>query len=79
MWNELSMRKKFFDWAGQQLGVKAKEDWYTVPSSEVSKLRGGHMLQTVYQRSLFDALCDVYPNHHWRAWRYVENDCSNAD
>jgi hypothetical protein len=78
-------QRKFFDWAGQQLGIKNFEEWYNIKPSEVqklgsdlkidiasnTKLGGASLLISEYGKSLIKALITVYPENKWEPWRFL--------
>jgi hypothetical protein len=34
-WTDIQNQKKYFDWLGEQLGVKTMDDWYNVKYSSI--------------------------------------------
>lgn len=60
---EKSNRKKYLEWAGEQLGVKRPEDWYQIRALQVRQLGAGMLSH--YRNSLVSALVDLYPEHQW--------------
>jgi hypothetical protein len=78
-WKKIKNQKDFMDWAGKELNVQDKEDWYKV-TSEVDhktyfKLKFkdlenlGTLLKTVYSGSLYSLLSTVYPEYNWLPWK----------
>jgi hypothetical protein len=41
----------FFDKLGERLGIRSKEDWYSIPADVVLK-NGGKFIITYYKKSL---------------------------
>lgn len=74
MWNELSTRKQYFDWLGEQLGIKNLEEWYNVTKATVISHHGtgimAHYGRPKYTDTVCAAVCDVYPQHKWLPWKF---------
>eukprot|EP01118_Nematostelium_gracile_P006157 TRINITY_DN1979_c0_g1_i3.p1 TRINITY_DN1979_c0_g1~~TRINITY_DN1979_c0_g1_i3.p1 ORF type:complete len:269 (+),score=45.57 TRINITY_DN1979_c0_g1_i3:142-948(+) len=64
--------KMFFEFLANQLGLKEREDWYSVKRKDVIKHGGESLLKTMYNGSLGKALQSVYPDHKWLLWKFDE-------
>lgn len=73
--------KLYFDWAAEKLGIQKQEDWYSVPSVALTKLRGrGNNIHCYNDSTVIDvldrhsslakALEDTYPQFDWHPWRF---------
>jgi hypothetical protein len=65
-WVDNKNKKKFFDWAGKQLGIKQYDDWYKVNANTLIEM-GGYFVKTY---KLANILAEVYPEHNWEANRF---------
>lgn len=63
-WNDISLQKEYLDWVFTMENMKSLEDWYNMSKKRLIELHGSSLL-AVYDRSLYKALCRVYPNHQW--------------
>eukprot|EP01027_Heterolobosea_sp_BB2_P007022 GEZU01010507.1.p2 GENE.GEZU01010507.1~~GEZU01010507.1.p2 ORF type:complete len:164 (-),score=41.19 GEZU01010507.1:491-982(-) len=69
--NDMSNHRLFMDWAGEQLGIRDLDDWYSITVEDVvGKLAGGSSLLREYGNSLQRVLSAVYPHHPWLPWRF---------
>jgi hypothetical protein len=68
-WLSKANRILFFDWLGDQLGIKSMDDWYSISKEKICS-HGGWRLLLYYQDSPQRALKDVYPNHKWLPWKF---------
>lgn len=63
-WNDISLQRQFFDWIGETLNIKQREDWFSVTADEVVAMGDHKLLHTHYGDSLIKAIMSVYPGTH---------------
>ena len=68
-WEDLANKLEYFDWLAVQLGVKTKEDWYSVTKENFIQ-HYGNTIMAKFGNSPAAALQDVYPQHHWLPWKF---------
>lgn len=78
---EHSEQRKYFDWLIEKLELKKMEDWYEISTEEVIR-QGGYSFLQAYDRSMYQALKSIYPEHYWpvhkftqpaKFWSHIEN------
>lgn len=67
-WENLEHQRKFWEWIGNEVGVKCLEDWYSVNNHDIDRL-AGHSANK-YFNSLPKAMQTLYPQHNWLQWRF---------
>jgi len=70
--SSLEKQRNFFEQIGQRLGIKLPSDWYNVKFNMLDKYGGRNFLQQHFGGSLASALCNVYPEYVWEAWRFAK-------
>lgn len=71
-WNELNLKREFFDWLHKELGFKKPEDWYNVKQQNIYD-HGGRGLLDYYNNSPSQALQAVYPEHNWILAKFIHS------
>jgi hypothetical protein len=63
--------RAYFDWLGQELGVRVLEDWYSLlPTTAKIRQLGGAALVKQYSGSPILALQAAYPEHVFHIWKF---------
>lgn len=70
LWEEPKTHKQYFEWLGDELGLKSTDDWYKVKVSDVRTRGGRVMLNTHYDGSLSKALQAVFAEQNWQPWKF---------
>lgn len=65
-WDNLHNQRAFFEWLGEEIGIKKLDDWHNVKVDTVYRHGGAPLLVKYYACSLAKALTTVYPHHHWK-------------
>ncbi len=69
-WSLLDNRRRFFDWLGKQLSISSLDGWYQVNTVAIGGGQGNDFMRVYYQGYLANALQSVYPDYHWKVWRF---------
>lgn len=74
-WSTPRRRKLYFDWIGRQLGIKEMVDWYKISLDDLDRSGVDHRVRLGLLHgnigSLAHALREVYPEHHWEPWMFL--------
>jgi hypothetical protein len=65
IWDSLDTQRDYFDWLGEQLGIRTHEEWYKVTLDDCRRYKGNSLL-SLYQNSVIKALSHVYPEIQWQ-------------
>mmetsp|Transcript_9533 Transcript_9533/g.13130 ORF Transcript_9533/g.13130 Transcript_9533/m.13130 type:complete len:363 (+) Transcript_9533:2-1090(+) len=69
-WNKVENQRNFFDWLGNELGVKELDDWYRVSNLKTIINHGGYFVIEKHHGSPLEALKAAYPEHTWIPWKF---------
>lgn len=69
-WDLRENRIRYMDWLADQCGFRTPEDWYQARKSDFKRNRGGGLLCTQYEDSVYAALRDYRPDFAWLPWRF---------
>jgi hypothetical protein len=70
-WKEKENVLRYLKWFEKQVGIRTKEDWYSMTISDINREYGGGLLLR-YQNSLKRLLKEAYPNYRWLDWKFVQ-------
>jgi hypothetical protein len=70
VWENVSNRNQFLQWAADELGVTKMEDWYQVSVPQISSLDGGSSLVAYFGGSLPSAIMVTMSHHTWLPWLF---------
>eukprot|EP01122_Echinamoeba_exundans_P014237 TRINITY_DN6400_c0_g1_i1.p1 TRINITY_DN6400_c0_g1~~TRINITY_DN6400_c0_g1_i1.p1 ORF type:complete len:587 (+),score=60.56 TRINITY_DN6400_c0_g1_i1:68-1762(+) len=74
-WADLSNQRLFLDWVAQNVfkfdPLQSWTAWYDISARQISSA-GGSRLITLHGGSPVQLLRTVYPEHHWKAWRFKQ-------
>src|SRR5688572_1420368 len=68
---KLTLHKKQLNSIGLRIGIKKPDHWYQTTTHEVI-LQGGERILQHYGNSLQTALKNLYPQHPWHPWLFLE-------
>lgn len=68
-WDNTNNQKNYFDWLGQEMGYKTKDDWYDITQGMIIEHHGEQFLKK-HQGSPPRALQAIYPEHTWLPWKF---------
>jgi hypothetical protein len=71
-WENKDHRRTFMNWVATELKILKWEDWYTVTVAQIEEL-GGAGLLTRHGRSVRNLIEDVFTEHTWWPWKFVNN------
>lgn len=54
----------------KELNVKNMSDWYKIHSSDVTNTLAKTLIRVEFKGSLYNAVIDAFPEHHWQAWLF---------
>ena len=66
---QITEQKNFFIGLGFELGINIPENWKQLDVEKVVERGGGDILK-LYGNSLLKALQNIFPDHHWKLWRF---------
>lgn len=86
-WKDRLNRRRFFDWAGEQLGIDSKitvskrnmSKWYSVNRQALCALGAASLLVSYYKDSVSNALLELYPEFNWDMSQFRRIGASFAD
>ena len=70
MFDDWMFRKEATEWIAVEIGIKRPEDWYQVSRKEFKEKRLWGMLSNQYSSSVFNLVCDIYPDIDWKPWLF---------
>lgn len=69
-WCEISNRREYTRWLGDELNINNLDDWYKITLSRIYEKPGAHSFLEFYGKSLQAALLEIYPEHQWQPWLF---------
>eukprot|EP01125_Pyxidicula_operculata_P022749 TRINITY_DN954_c0_g1_i4.p1 TRINITY_DN954_c0_g1~~TRINITY_DN954_c0_g1_i4.p1 ORF type:complete len:191 (+),score=12.56 TRINITY_DN954_c0_g1_i4:24-596(+) len=69
-WSVKENQKSFVEWLSRELNIASDEDWYSVKSKDVRKMKGAGLIKNHYRGSLYEMLKSVYPDKSWIEWKF---------
>jgi hypothetical protein len=67
-WDDVQNQRKRFDSLANELGIKFFDDWYKFTGQEI--LTRARFIDEYYNKSLYSALKNIYPEHKWDPLRF---------
>lgn len=77
--------RKYFDLLGEKLGIQKLDDWYQISHLEAIEVsfiysrcshvkHGAGLYLVEFENSLIKSLMSIYPEHHWKPWKFENID-----
>jgi hypothetical protein len=63
-------KRKYFDWAAEELGISRQEEWYRVKPRDGYRLKGVDGILKQHNNSFLKALVNTYNEYEWQIWRF---------
>lgn len=73
-WMSRANRVRYFSWLQTEMGIDktSMERWYSVTNADVAARHGASVLAEYYGGSVPNALRQIFPEHLWEDWRFVQ-------
>ena len=70
------LRKKYFEYIEKELNITSKDLWYTFTFPFLSKNYNGTLISQYYEKNLFKALREVFPDYNWLSEYFNQSNIS---
>jgi len=68
-WTVEAHRREYIEWLSKVLNIEKLDQWYSIKRNDILRNHGKTFLE-YYDRSLQNALSELYPEHSWKPWLF---------
>ena len=69
-WDSKDNRHAYMKWLGNLLGYRQPVDWYKIKQRDFKQNRGGGLLASKFNDSVYAAVLEFMPEHEWLPWYF---------